>query len=552
MIVVSGGARGVTAATLVALANAAQPKLLLLGRTPLEDEPEATLGVEGDRALKAALAQQAQESGDALTPADLGRAVRSVLACREIRQTLDELTQAGSQARYVSLDVTDQPALDVALAETREQWGPITGFIHGAGVLADKLIAQKTDEQASRVLSTKLLGLEALLAATQDDPIRLIGLFSSVAARTGNSGQSDYAMANEILNKVASMERTRRGGDCVVKSLGWGPWKGGMVTPELEAHFRSMGVPLIPLDEGSKMFVDELLNASPDEVELVLGAAPSAEGLRSSDDVGEVTMDLVISAISHPYLADHSIDGTPVVPVVLALEWFARLAEATRPDLDLLGCRDLQVMRGIRLEAFDTDGDRFTLRSHQIRNGTGAILEMELRDVEGKLHYRAQADMGHRDVASTLYDIPQLNLEEWTASIYGDTLFHGPEFQVIRSLDGISGEGMRATMKGVRETGWTGGWVTDAAALDGGLQMTLLWLNHVLGGRSLPTSVGAYRPYANAVSTGPVVCTLRGRVENDTHTACDLIFTNDEGYVLAELLDVQTHRLPGTSAPAQA
>ena len=34
---------------------------------------------------------------------------------------------------------------------------------------------------------------------------------------------------------------------CAVVSIGWGPWDGGMVTPALAAHFKSMGVPLVPL-----------------------------------------------------------------------------------------------------------------------------------------------------------------------------------------------------------------------------------------------------------------------------------------------------------------
>jgi hypothetical protein len=335
----------------------------------------------------------------------------------------------------------------------------------------------------------------------------------------------------------------------VVKAFGWGPWRGGMVTPQLEQHFRSMGVPLIPLGTGAKMLVDELLHASPDSVELVLGAAPNPNGLGLSDEVAEIRMDLVVSSISHPYLADHSIEGTPVVPVVLALEWFARLAEATRPDLDLVGCRDLQVLRGIRLNGFDTGGDRFILRCNQVSNGDGALLEMNLRSADGTPHYRALADMERKAREPAIFEAPDLGLKEWTSAVYGDPLFHGPEFQVIRSLDGVSTEGMQATMMGVREAGWGGGaWTTDAAALDGGLQLALLWTDHVLGGRSLPTSVAAYRAYGDAVPTGPVRCTLRGRIKTKSCCACDITFTTDDGSVIAELLGVETHRLPGQRA----
>ncbi len=92
-----------------------------------------------------------------------------------------------------------------------------------------------------------------------------------MAALTGNVGQADYAMANEILNKVAISERTRRGDECVVKSLGWGPWAGGMVTPALRRHFESIGVDLIELEVGARMFVDELASPQTDQVEVVLG-----------------------------------------------------------------------------------------------------------------------------------------------------------------------------------------------------------------------------------------------------------------------------------------
>ena len=132
----------------------------------------------------------------------------------------------------------------------RKEWGPITGVVHGAGVLADKKIAEKTDEQFDRVFDTKVSGLRALLAATAKDPLTSLCLFSSIAARTGNPGQCDYAMANEVLNLVACAERARRGSTCVVRSIGWGPWEGGMVTPSLKAHFQQMGVALIPLDVG--------------------------------------------------------------------------------------------------------------------------------------------------------------------------------------------------------------------------------------------------------------------------------------------------------------
>ncbi len=255
VIVVSGGGRGVTAATMIELARASGASFALLGRSELVDEPEAALGATDDATLKRALLDAAVAAGESLSPAELGRQVSQILANREILGTVSEIERAGGRAIYLSVDITDRDAVNKALAEVRSSLGAITGIVHGAGVLADKLIADKTDEQFNRVFDTKVQGLRALLGATVDDSLKLLCFFSSVAARTGNTGQADYAMANEILNKVAVAESERRGSEVVVKSLGWGPWAGGMVSPALKSHFEAMGVALIPIDEGARMLV---------------------------------------------------------------------------------------------------------------------------------------------------------------------------------------------------------------------------------------------------------------------------------------------------------
>ena len=149
--------------------------------------------------------------------------------------------------------------------------------------------------------------MQALLEATEQDPLSMICLFSSVAARGGNTGQCDYAMANEVLNKVGAWERARRGGKCLVKSLNWGPWEGGMVTPALEAHFKAMGVPLIPLATGAQMLVDELLGSSAERVEIVMGGDPREVGLSGVQAGPYARFEISVSQGSHPYLKDHSI-----------------------------------------------------------------------------------------------------------------------------------------------------------------------------------------------------------------------------------------------------
>ncbi|MEV0408356.1 SDR family oxidoreductase [Actinoallomurus sp. NPDC050550] len=261
VIVAAGGARGVTAAALLELAGKYRPRLVLLGRTALEEEPEGLSGAHSEEALVGILAEQGRRNGSVPDLLDLGRRARRVLAAREVHATLEALSQAGATARYVALDVRDGPAVTRALAEVRSTWGPITGLVHGAGVLADRQIADKTDEQFDQVFGTKVQGLRHLLAATADDPLRLLCVFSSVAACHGNPGQCDYAMANEVLAHVAALERAKRP-DCLVRAIAWGPWNGGMVTPALAAQLQAREVPLIPLRDGTRAFLRELQDTS--------------------------------------------------------------------------------------------------------------------------------------------------------------------------------------------------------------------------------------------------------------------------------------------------
>ena len=276
---VGDGGRGVTAATMIELAKASSATFVLLGRSALETEtePERYRPAHDDAALKRIVLDEAIAAGSQITPTELDTVVGKVLANREILKTIASIERAGGHARYHAVDITDLGAVERVLAGVRVDVGPITGVVHGAGVLADKLIVDKSRAQFDSVFDTKVVGLQNLLSATSGDNLKVLCLFSSVAARTGNVGQADYAMANEILNKVAVNERRRRGDGCIVKSLGWGPWAGGMVTPALMHHFESMGVELVALDVGARMLLDELASPQSDQVEVVLGGGVIAQ-----------------------------------------------------------------------------------------------------------------------------------------------------------------------------------------------------------------------------------------------------------------------------------
>ncbi|MFJ4501063.1 SDR family NAD(P)-dependent oxidoreductase [Streptomyces sp. NPDC088864] len=542
VIVATGGARGVTAAALLDLARAHRPRIALVGRTDPAAEPPGLDAALDEPALTRLLAERAAAAGTDTSPVRIAARAREILAAREVRATLAALEAAGSPVRYVRVDARDDDALAEALRDVRETWGPVTGLVHGAGVLADKRIADKSDEQAASVLSTKVDGLRALLAATADDPLDTIVLFSSVAAVFGNPGQCDYAMANEVLHQVASAEQARRPG-CLVRCVAWGPWQGGMVTPSLAAHFGRAGVPLIPLARGAAAFTAELAGpAGEPRVVLVAGQDPAA----IAPDAGPVAAQVLVRSDALPQLADHAPAEVPVLPVALALNWLAGAGAAWLPAAGPLVVRELRVYRTCALPRLAGAGHRLTVLAGRGAPGSPSGLDAELRGEDGTAYYRAVLESGDGLVAPDAWETPEGVKPLGTAGPYeGTALFHGPRFRALRAVGGVSEHGAEGVVAGLRALEWPGAhWALDAAAADGALQLCLLWAQEVLGAGTLPMAVAECRVHRRGPVDGEVRCVVRGRKAHDTGARCDAALIGPDGRVLLELLGVELVRRP--------
>ena len=261
VLVIVGGARGITARIAASLAGAARCRVELIGRTPVPSGPESPVtadAVDGS-AIRAALI-----AGGLRSPAEIERAVSATLAAREVAATLDKLRDLGAQPRYHALDVRDGAALSSLLKDIHAEHGRVDGVLYAAGVIEDKVIAEKTPESFARVFGTKADGARALFAGLDSlpTPPGFSVLFGSIAAVFGNRGQSDYASANDALESLGAEWSARSGARCV--TVHWGPWAptgelgGGMVTPELMQAYAKRGIALIDPEEGALAVLREL------------------------------------------------------------------------------------------------------------------------------------------------------------------------------------------------------------------------------------------------------------------------------------------------------
>ncbi|GAA3732370.1 hypothetical protein GCM10022225_13000 [Plantactinospora mayteni] len=275
VVLLIGGARGITSWVARALASAARCRIELAGRTPLPSgPPDPALATATDAAaVRAVLARQRIGS-----PAAIARAAQGVLAGREVEATVRELGELGARVRYHNLDARDAQATERLITAIHDQYGRIDGLVYAAGVIEDKLIVDKDPESFGRVFDTKVTGARSVLDALDalGSRPRFVVFYGSIAAVFGNRGQCDYAAANDALETMGARWAARTGNRCL--TVHWGPWApaeghGGMVSPELGRELARRGIGLIDPEEGAQSLLRELAWGDPTLTSVVYTAS---------------------------------------------------------------------------------------------------------------------------------------------------------------------------------------------------------------------------------------------------------------------------------------
>ena len=569
VIVVTGGARGVTAEVAACLAETFHPSIILTGRSaaPTGAEPEYLAGIEDESAMKAAMAEHL---GPTATPKTVGDLYTKTVAQREIRETLQRIEAAGSKVAYFSCDVANSRAVADLLHRVQVKFGPVTALIHGAGVLADRKIEDLTAEQFDTVYKTKIDGLKNLLDLLGGQELKALVLFSSTTARMGRVGQLAYAVANEVLNKTAQREARRRPNSRVV-AINWGPWEGGMVTPALRKVFEGEGVGLIPLADGGEFAVQELNVAGRAAEVIALGKARSSSSrssisipatpmnspsplggsnpVISQPEVGSV-FERVVDLRTHPVLRSHVIDGRAVLPMALHMEWLAHAALHGNPGLVFHGFNEMRVMNGVMVEENSPSTVRALAgKAQKIDKGYAVPVELRGKRRDGRdiLFSRGEVVLANslpkppaaaKPPKTQVYPHP---LDE----VYGQFLFHGEALHGIERVTGVGETAFTGTVfPSPAPTEWfaeplRGGWFADPLVLDASFQMMILWSYAQHGAGSLPCFAGRYRQYVRAFPTTPVPVVIRITRDNGSFARADIDYLDANGNIVAQLQDYE-------------
>ncbi|MBF0289022.1 MAG: SDR family NAD(P)-dependent oxidoreductase [SAR324 cluster bacterium] len=548
VFLVSGGARGVTADCIIGMAEIFSCRFILLGRSVyLPADPEWATGCEDEAELKKKIVLHLKNEGRMPTPSEVNRQFRTVVSSREIRMTLSHLEKAGGRAEYVQANITEGN-LSEKIASAISKLGTISGIIHGAGVLADKPIEKKKLEDLDHVFSTKIDGLQHLLQAVPQQQLDYLILFSSASGFYGNAGQSDYSAANEILNKIAWQVK-RRSPQCHVVSFNWGPWDGGMVTPELKKLFQAKNIPLLSIEDGKNIFIEALHPSRQGKPQLLVGSPmPPVEG-KLTQSLDSFTIQITLNIQNNVFFEDHTIGKNPVLPAACAISQMAHQCELLYPAYQFVRCDDFQVLKGIVFEKGSPVS--YTMEIEEISKSKGGQVLLEVRisgQGKGKLplpHYTAKIllqkeGLGKAVRTIIIQDDQSVDGKEFYQN---GTLFHGPAFQGIEKQMKFSETSLLLKCKLPtfhQETRQQfGNTPFEPLALDYAFQAMLIWARKYYGCGSLPLKMQQMKHFRPIQDGDSFYLSLEVTDAGKRGLKADLFLHDEEGQMFSQLSGVE-------------
>lgn len=525
VILATGGARGITAGILAELVQPGMT-LVLVGRSPLPDpEEEGSRMLTTSAELKKYLFAQAQAAGEKVTPVEIERRLNRLLGNREIAENLARFRERGVKVEYEMADVASAEQLPAMLEAVYARHGRIDAVLHGAGVIEDRRFLEKSEESFLRVFRTKVDSAWLLARHLRFDSLKWLALFGSIAGRSGNVGQCDYAAANEVVNRLGWW--LHHAHPLVkVSVINWGPWASGMASEAVQDQFRARGVIPIPMDEGARHFVREMRFGSLPEVESIAGTflLPAAGAVALDQlpllkrgvpgDESRMEWEFEFEP-SLAFLDHHRIDGVPVLPTAFALELAAEMVQAIVPAGIVTEGRDHQVLNGFLAEEERAIQLRAKVQSTNPPEselpGKWFRVELWSANERPRLHYRtlfrveSQAERAPKALAFRMLPASPLDVECANEHL----LFHGRGLQMLQEIDGLDQLAISGRIRDASpcemmpNSRADARWLFAPALLDGTLQACLCWSTQITGSYALPARLGRIRRWGGPLSGEP-------------------------------------------------
>jgi hypothetical protein len=331
--------------------------------------PDLVRFVNDKDGLKRDLFARIQARGERATPVLVEKELAAIERAQAAQSAIDAVRAAGGTAIYISVNLADAAAVKLAIDLVRQRSGRIDVLLHAAGLERSRLLRVKDPAEFDLVFDVKAHGWFHLIEAIGDMPLAATVAFSSIAGRFGNAGQTDYSSANDLLCKIASSFAFTRPATRAI-AIDWTAWGGiGMATRGSIPKIMEMaGIDMLPPEAGVPLIRREL-TAGGARGEIVVAnrlgifeqewdaaggidaaainspmiSRATGAGLNSGTAL-EATLDPTIQ----PFLYDHQIEGTPVLPGVMGVEAFAEAALWILPGWHVDAVEDVEFLAPVK------------------------------------------------------------------------------------------------------------------------------------------------------------------------------------------------------------
>jgi enediyne polyketide synthase len=521
VLVVTGGARGITAECALRLARDSSARLAIFG-----------------------LSQPAADD--------------------EIVSNLERMRAAGVDFRYHSVDVTDAAATHEAVREVERDLGPVTAILHGAARNVPCLIENLNSEAIAETVAPKIRGAQNLLTAINPDHLRLFITFSSIIARTGLPGEAHYGLANEWLTRLTTRWQTTHP-HCRCLAIEWSVWSGVGMGARLGTvdTLTRRGITPIPVEKGLDSLRKLLCRKSANVATAVMGRLrdmptlkverPELPFLRFLAKPRvyypkiELVVDAELSTATDPYLDDHIFRGERLLPAVMGMEAMAQVFMALTETNEPPAFEQVKFERPIVVG----NGAANTIRVAALMRVPGCV-DVVLRSSETGFqvdHFRAvcRVNSDSLETARSTVGDTRVTLDPHQ-DLYSKILFHTGRFQRLREYRALKATECAAEIMPDGTTSWFGRYLPgglvlgDPGARDAAIHAVQACVPQVT---LLPVGVEKITGSLNGQSVGLFVrAHERARFANGF--VYDVELTDTEGHVRERWERLQLRAIGGT------
>jgi NAD(P)-dependent dehydrogenase (short-subunit alcohol dehydrogenase family) len=588
VFVVTGAAGGITSAIVADLAGASGGTFYLLDLVaePARADAKIALLRQDREKLKHALIEESKAKGERPPPVAIDRQIMAVERSDAALRAIESVEAVGGKAFWRSANLLDGPAIAGIVEEIRRAQGRIDVLVHAGGIEISRKLSEKEAGEFDLVFDIKADGFFSLLKAAEGMPIGATVVFSSVAGRFGNAGQTDYSSANNLLCAMSSALRRVRPETRTI-AIDWTAWGGiGMATrgsiPQIMA---AAGISMLPPESGIPTVRRELV-AGGGSGELVVAGTLGTMGaeydptggldvekaqaelagrkqpllmvgrVKAARLYGGLEVETTLDPKEQPFLFDHQIDGVPVLPGVMGTEAFAEVASVLCPGFHVAAIEDESFL--LPFKFFRNQPATLHLSAVASPGRVGEVLvSAELRSVvqpkpelpaQERVHFKARVRMRREAEAK-----PKVAFKKPAARALGigrepiyEVYFHGPAYRVIERA-AVEGDRVVALMAAGLPPNAKPAQADALVAprlLELCFQAAGLWLLVKKQTMGLPTALERVAVYRPEVAAGEkrlyvTVEVLRGG------EAFDARVVDEKGLVHAEVVGYRTVALPG-------